>query len=165
VFLFAGRGPAIVEKLPVGVAHELLAIAEGRAPTRALVPADAAWEDTPEGPRYELAMQTGEDAVEPAAWDFGPTRLPSGPGTPSAERGNVRVVTSPPGARVYQLVGFTPNARVDNLRLGEDLEVLVYLPGYAVERLTVDREMFVDAGGKWVAQVDAILKPLPKKKR
>jgi len=165
VFLFAGRGPAIVEKLPVGIAHELLAIAEGRAPTRALVPADAAWEDTPDGPRYELAMQTGEEAVEPAEWDFGSTRLPSGPGTPSAERGNVRVVTSPPGARVYQLIGFTPNARVDNIQLGEDLEVLVYLPGYAVERLTVDREMFVDAGGKWVAQVDAILKPLPKKKR
>lgn len=165
VFLFAGKGPAIVERLPVGIAHELLAIADGRAPTRALVPADAAWEDTPEGPRYELAMQTGEDAVEPAEWDFGATRLPTDPGTPSAERGNVRVVTSPPGARVYQLVGFTPNARVDNIVLGEDLEALVYLPGYAVERLTVNRGMFVDAGGKWVAQVDATMKLVPKKKR
>ncbi len=167
VFLFAGRGPAVVEKLPVGVAHELLAIAEGRAPTRAVVPADAAWEDTPEGPRYELAMQTGEEAVAPEAWDFGPTRLKADQGTPSAERGNVRVVTSPPGARVYQLIGFTPSARVDNIALAqqESLEVLVYLPGHAVERIAVGRDMFNEAGGKLVAQIDVTLKPTVTKKK
>lgn len=164
VFLFAGRGPAVVEKLPVGVAHELLAIAEGRAPTRAVVPADAAWEDTPQGPRYELAMQTGEEQVTAEEWDFGPTRLPAEPGVPSAERGSVRVVTSPPGARVYQLIGFTPSARVDNLDLGESLEVLVYLPGHVVERVAIERSMFNELSGKLVAQIDVVLKPMPKRK-
>jgi hypothetical protein len=164
VFLFAGRGPAIVEKLPVGVAHELLAIADGRTPTRAVVPADAAWEDTPEGPRYELAMQTGEEQVSPDAWDFGPSRLPTTPGIPSAERGNVRVVTSPPGARVYQLIGFTPGARIDNVLLGEPLEALVYLPGHIIERVTIDRSMFMSLGDKPIAQVDVVLKPMAKRK-
>lgn len=164
VFLFAGRGPAIVDKLPVGVAHELLAIADGRTPTRAVVPADAAWEDTPEGPRYELAMQTGEAEVAPEHWDFGPTRLPSAGGTPSSERGNVRVVTSPPGARVYQLIGFTPGARIDNVLLGEPLEALVYLPGHAVERVTIAPDMFVSLGDKPIAQVDVALRPLAKRK-
>jgi len=164
VFLFAGRGPAIVEKLPVGVAHELLAIADGRTPTRAVVPADAAWEDTPEGPRYELAMQTGEGEVSPDQWDFGPSRLPTASGVPSTERGNVRVVTSPPGARVYQLIGFTPGARIDNVLLGEPLEALVYLPGHIIERVTVDRSMFMSLGDKPIAQVDVVLKPLVKRK-
>ena len=38
VLLFLGRGPAAADNLPIGVAHEFIAIADGREPTRAVVP-------------------------------------------------------------------------------------------------------------------------------
>lgn len=44
ILFFVGRGPAVAEDLPVGVAHEFVAVADGRSPTRAVVPSDASWQ-------------------------------------------------------------------------------------------------------------------------
>lgn len=148
VLMLIGRGPAVARELPTGMAYELVAIADGRAPTRAVVPADATWESTPDGPRYELGMQTGDVPMQADALVLGETRLPRDAlGAPSATLGSVRVVTTPPAAKVYLLVGFTPQVQVQNVRTDEIVELLVYLEGHRVERVLV-------APSDWVAGED-----------
>ncbi|MGF1466964.1 MAG: hypothetical protein ACFCGT_12605, partial [Sandaracinaceae bacterium] len=137
VFLFLGRGPTTAPDLPSGVAHEFLAIGEGRRPSRTVLPADARWERTEdEGLRYELAMQLGPPLAEGERLAPGVTGLPRNVGSPG-DLGAVRVVTNPPGAKVYVLVGFSPEVRVENVATEEAVELLLYHPGYAVERLIV----------------------------
>lgn len=137
VLLYVGRGPAVATDLPIGVAHEFVAIADGRGPSRAVLPADAEWEETEGGRRYELAMQASDDPMEAAELDLGPTRLPQDVGSPSGALGDVRVITNPPGAKVYVLVGFSPDVTVQNVRTDEAVELLVYHEGHPVERVLV----------------------------
>ena len=65
---------------------------------------------------------------------LGDTRLPQNVGSPTTELGTVRVVTSPPGAKVYVLVGFSPSVIVENVRTDEAVELLVYHEGHPVSR-------------------------------
>lgn len=143
VLMFVGRGPALARELPVGVALEFVAIADGRAPTRALVPADATWEEVDGRPRYELAMQTGSEPMEELA--LGETTLPRDVGTPSGALGDVRVITNPPGAKVYVVVGFAPDVTVENVRTDEAIELLVYAEGKPIRRLLVGPSDWVEA--------------------
>ena len=160
VLLFVGRGPAISPPLPVGVAHEFIAIADGRSPTRAVVPKDAQWEETDDGPRYELAMQTGDDEMTFESLVLGPTRLPRDMGTPEPTLGTVRVVTNPPGAKVYQLVGFAPDVRIESLPTDQPHELLVWLEGYEPERAVVGPSDFREVDGEQVAEISVELEEL-----
>lgn len=164
VLMFVGRGPAIATQLPTGMAYELVAIADGRTPTRAVVPADAEWESTPEGPRYELAMQTGDTEMPADRLVLGDTRLPRDAlGAPSADLGSIRVVTNPPGAKVYLLVGFTPQVTVANVRTDEIVELLVYRDGHALERVAVMPSDWQETeDGTKTASVDVTLRPTPR---
>lgn len=163
VLLFVGRGPATATHLPTGMAYEFVAIADGRAPSRAVVPADAQWESTPAGPRYELAIQTGELPMEPTELALGETRLTRDVlGAPSGTLGSVRVVTTPPGAKVYLLVGFTPEVRVQNVRTDEAVEFLVYRQGYRVERVVIGpSDWATDEEGRRTAEISVTLTPTP----
>jgi len=153
VLLFVGRGPAVAHQLPPGLAHEFIAIADGRVPTRAVVPPDAQWEETEEGPRYELAMQTGEAEMAADAFDLGATRLPREMGEPLPELGSVRIVTNPPGAKVYQLVGFAPSVRIESLNIERPHELLIWHEGHAPERVVVGPSDFRDAEGEHLAEI------------
>lgn len=158
VLLYVGRGPVVVEDLSPGAAYELIAIADGMAPSRAIIPPDASWETTPEGLRYELAIQTPDTPMEVSRLDLGETRLPDELGTPRAEVGTARVVTSPPGAKVYMLVGFTPDVNVQNVGTEEVVELLVYLEGYDVERVVVaPSDWHETEDGTRASDVDVIL--------
>lgn len=137
ILLYVGRGPAVAEELPLGVAHEFVAIADGRRPTRAVLPADAEWEEGEDGMRYELAMQAGEEPMEASELVLGDTRLPRDVGAPSTTLGDVRVITNPPGAKVYLLVGFSPAVTVENVRTEEAVELLVYHEEHPIERVVV----------------------------
>ena len=137
IFLFIGRGPATAENLPAGVAHEFVAVADGRAPTRAVVPADATWTPADDGLLYELGMQTGEDEMAFDRLVLGESRLErDAMGTPTGELGRVRVITTPPGARVFQLIGFG-SARVEDLPTDAPVELLVYVEGEPPRRVFV----------------------------
>lgn len=137
ILMYVGRGPAVAEELPLGVAIEFVAIADGRRPSRTVLPANADWEVTEDGRRYELAMQAGEEPMPEDALDLGPTRLPEDVGTPSSTLGHVRVITNPRGAKVYLLVGFSPSATVENVRTDQAVELLVYAEGHPVLRSVV----------------------------
>ena len=57
-------------------------------------------------------------------------------GTPTGELGRVRVITTPPGARVFQLIGFG-SARVEDLPTDAPVELLVYVEGEPPRRVFV----------------------------
>lgn len=163
VFRFVGRGPATVPHLPVGVAHEFVAILDGAKPTRALIPPSGEWESLPEGPRYELAMQLAEQAAPSVTLDLGDTLLPKNVGAPTGTLGSARIVTTPRGAKVYQLIGFAPEVRVEDLPLDGTEELLVYLPGHAHVVRVVTPSDFHERDGRRVAQIDIALTPLKRR--
>jgi hypothetical protein len=153
VLLLIGPGPALATDLPLGVAQEFVAIADGYAPARAVVPADAAWEDASGQPRYELAIQADRAKNPAQEQQLGATLLPRDVGTPQARLGSVRVVTTPRGAKVYQLIGFTPDVRVENLPLDQSYELLIYLEGRAPVIRHVAAADFHEQHGKRSAEV------------
>ncbi len=166
VMLFVGRSPAVIEDLMPGMAYEMMGLVDGRAPSRVVLPHDAAWETTPEGLRYELAIQVPDTPMEAARLTLGATTLPDELGTPRAELGTARVITTPPGAKVYMLVGFTPDVRVENVSTEEVAELLVWAEGYEVERLVVAPSDWIAAedGGR-TADLTATLRELPRGRR
>ena len=160
ILLFIGRGPATAENLPSGRAHEFVAIAEGRAPTRVVVPPDAEWTSGDESLGYEVAMQTGDAEMAFESLDLGETRLPRDVGE-DGPLGTIRVVTSPPGAKVYQVVGFS-SANIADLRTDQPQELLVFLPGHRPSRAIVGPSDWQGGDGDRHAEVDVILEPLPE---
>lgn len=158
VFLLIGPGPALATDIPLGVAQEFVALADGHRPARALLPADAVWDDVDGEPRYELAIQApplrSRRRRHRSADALGPTLLPQSVGTPVGRLGSVRVVTTPRAAHVYQLIGFTPDVHVDNLPLDHAYELLVYVEGRPPVRRSVEPEDFQLQAGKRIAQID-----------
>lgn len=159
VFMFVGRGPAVIADLPVGVAHEFLALADGKAPARAVLASDAEWESEGGSVRYELAVQTGDADVSFDNLDVGVSRLPQDVGTARGQMGSVRVVTTPRGAKVYQLVGFTPQVHLTGVPTDAALELLVAAPGHHVERVVVGPSDWRAENGHRTASVDVTLRP------
>ena len=161
VLRFVGRGPVSVPHLPLGVAHEFVAVSDTASPARLLVPKDAEWEGTPDGPRYEAAMQLGATGALGTS-ELGETLLPQDVGTPSEKLGTVRIVTTPRGAKVYQLIGFAPEARVQALPLESTQELLIYRKGHASELRVVAPSDYLERGDKKVAELEVTLNALPK---
>ncbi|HEX7477912.1 MAG TPA: hypothetical protein VF331_08900 [Polyangiales bacterium] len=154
VFLLIGNGPALATDLPVGVAHEFVALAEGHAPARAVVPSNAIWEPVSGQPRYELAMQTGKEATKVEELELGASLLPQDVGTPTGALGSVRVITTPPGSKVYQLIGFTPDVRVENLPLAREYDLLLYIRGREFVERQLTAADFRETEGKRVAEIE-----------
>ena len=161
VLLFVGRGPAVAADVPVGVGAEFVVLADGKAAARAVIAPDAEWDTTPGGKRYELAMMAGEQDVAFAALDLGAVRLPGVRAAAGGERGEVRIVTAPRGAKVYRLMGTTPDLRLAHLPSDEGLELLVYAEGYAPERVVVGPSDWRDDHGARVADITATLVARP----
>lgn len=158
VFMFVGRGPAVVEDLPVGVAHEFLALVDGKAPQRVVVPADAEWEADGNSFRYEVAVQTPETDMPFDALDVGETRLARGaPATPRGQMGSVRVVTTPRNAKVFQLVGFSPDVHLTGINSDEVVEFLVALEGHRAQRVVIAPSDWREENGQRAAHLDITL--------
>ncbi len=151
ILLYLGRGPATAEYLPVGVAHELVVIADEGGVSRSVVPADAQWEQDGDTPRYELAMQVqrGEgEGVELGATELSPDAM----GTPTGSLGTVRVVTNPPGAKVYLLIGFG-EAFVEDLPIADAHELLIETPDGEPERVVIGPSDWLDGPDGKLAEV------------
>jgi hypothetical protein len=75
----------------------------------------------------------------------------------------VRVLTTPPGAKVYQLIGFTPDVRVENLALDRGYDLLVYAPGYVAELRHLESGDFQTQGQAKLAALDVMLRKRTKR--
>jgi hypothetical protein len=149
ILLREGQAPLDIPRMPVGARLEFVATAEGYAPKRVVVPAGGGWDPGPEGrPRFETAVQlepsrAPADAIDP--WPAGePGSAVGGQGPP----GTVHIVASPRGAEVWMLAGIGPQARIEQIRCDQDIDVLIAGPTTYRRRLRVTTADFVtdDAG-------------------
>jgi hypothetical protein len=162
IFQFVGRGPAVARDLTVGAAHEFIVFDQGLEPSRAQVAAGASWTTTESGPLYELAVQARPTASQQGAADLG---VPQSTTTASeaSTAGTIRVITNPPGAKVYRFVGIGPTASIAVASIHEGQELLVYHPGHEIRRAVVGPSDWVepsaDAGYAASLEVQLPAKP------
>jgi hypothetical protein len=144
VLLGKGQAPAEVELMPVGARLEFVATAEGFAPKRVVVPAGARWDNGPDGkPRFEVAVQLDKTRAHAGTNDPWPAGEPGSEVGGQGPPGTVRVVATPRGAEVWMLAGIGPDARVEQLPCGRDVEVLLAGPTTYRKRLHVASSDFV----------------------
>ncbi len=85
---------------------------------------------------YELAIQADAAVDPPGELDFGVAKTkPSSVDT--GERARVRVVTNPPGAKVYRYLGVGPNVRIRAASIHEGHEILVVHPEHETRRAVI----------------------------
>jgi hypothetical protein len=160
VFLYVGRGPSVAAGLEVGRAHEFVVFHEGLRPTRVTVPEGAAWPSVEGRPLYELAVQPQPAGSVSEAADFGTPLTKSGPGADGNE-GAVRIVTNPPGAKVYRYLGVGPDVRLSVDSIHEGQEVLVVHPGYETRRAVIGPSDWVTVDGAPHASLRVELPEVP----
>lgn len=125
VLVRSGLAPVDVERVPAGARLEFVALADGFAPRRGVIPQGTAW-DAPNGrPRFELPIQLEKSHAKSAALEPWPAAEPGtvvgGQGAP----GTVHVVTSPRGAEVWMVAGGAPEAKLESMPCGVGLDLLV----------------------------------------
>jgi hypothetical protein len=125
VLVRSGLAPVDVERVPSGARLEFVALADGHAPRRGIVPQGTSW-DVPNGkPRFELPIQLEKSHAKGSVLDPWP---PAEPGTVVGGQGapgTVHVVTSPRGAEVWMVVGGGPEAKLESLPCGAAMELMV----------------------------------------
>ncbi|MDH3654621.1 MAG: hypothetical protein OEN21_10160 [Myxococcales bacterium] len=162
VFVFVGRGPAIAEGLAVDADHEFIVFDRGLRPSRALVPRGASWTTTEDGLVYELAIQARAVADPSDELDFGGAKTkPSSIDT--GERARVRIVTNPPGAKVYRYVGTGPSVRIPAASIHEGQEILAFHSEHETRRAVIGPSDWQLAEGQtiWSATLQIELPGLP----
>ena len=144
VLLRVGQAPVDVEKMPVSTRLEFVATAEGFAPKRTVVPAGATWDAGGDGkPRFEVAVQLDKSRAKAGAPDLWPAGEPGSSVGGNGPPGTVHIVSTPKGADVWLLVGVGPEATIDQLVCGADVDVLVAGPTALRKRLHVPAADFV----------------------
>ncbi len=159
VFVFVGRGPAIADGLAVDEAHEFVVFDRGLRPSRAIVPRGASWASTEDGLLYELAIQAQAVTDPSDELDFGAAQTkPSSVGALGSAR--VRVITNPPGAKVYRYAGVGPRLRILAGSIHEGQEILVFHPAHEIRRGVIGPSDWQMAEGE-TAQSAALQIELP----
>ncbi|MFT5358410.1 MAG: serine/threonine protein kinase [Polyangiales bacterium] len=125
--LFVGRSPALIEGMSPGEAVSFL-VDDGEQRSFAHVPANAEWPALEGAPTYELGVVLdGAPSAEATAGSFA-----------HGGDGRVRVITTPPGAKVFQVVGDGAEVRLVGLQRDRLMELLIYGAGQE------DRREFVN---------------------
>ena len=125
VLVRSGTAPIDVERVPSGARLEFVALADGYAPRRAVIPQGAPWDVTNGKPRFELPVQLEKSRAKNGALDPWPASEPGtvvgGQGAP----GVVHVVTSPRGADVWMVAGGGPEAKLESLPCAAAMDIMV----------------------------------------
>ncbi len=138
VLLRVGQAPADVERMPVGTRLEFVAMADGFAPKRAVVPSGATWDRGADGkPRFEVGVQLDPVKTRGSAADLWPAAEPGSEVGGKGSPGTVHIVTTPRGAEVWLLAGVGPEAKIEQLRCQDTVDVLVAGPTTFRKRLRV----------------------------
>jgi len=160
ILLRMGQAPLDAERMPVGARLEFVATAEGNAPRRAVVRADASWDKAADGKlRIDVPIQLDPSKAKPGALDPWPAAEPGSQVGGSGSPGTVHVVSNVRGAEVWLLAGLGPEARIEQLKCEGDIDVLLAGPPQLRKRLHVsDKDIQAatpDAQGNRVVTVSA----------
>jgi len=149
VLLRVGQAPVDVEHMPVGARLEFVATAEGFAPKRAVIPAEAVWDTVTDGgaPRYEAAVQLDHSRAHPGGVDNWPSAEPGSEVGGKGSPGTVHLVSTPRGAEMWLLAGLGPEARIEQIKCGGDAEVLLAGPTTFRKRLHIPETSFASVDG------------------
>ncbi len=139
ILLRVGQAPVDVQRMPMKTRLEFVATAEGHAPRRAVVRADATWDSGPDGkPRIEVPIQLDPSKARPGQVDPWPAAEPGSEVGGTGAPGTVHVVSNVRGAEIWLLAGLGPEARIEQLRCEGDIDVLIAgQPANARKRLHV----------------------------
>jgi hypothetical protein len=141
ILLRMGQAPVDVERMPVGARLEFVATAEGYAPRRAIVKDDSPWDSGPDGkPRIDVPIQLDPSKVKPGQIDPWPAAEPGSQVGGTGAPGTVHVVSNVRGAEVWLLAGLGPEARIEQLRCDEEIDVLLAGPAALRRRLNVPQK-------------------------
>jgi hypothetical protein len=125
VLVRSGVAPLDVERVPSRTRLEFVALVDGYAPRRGVIPNGVEWETGGGKPRFELPIQLEKSRSKSGAVDPWPPAeagsVVGGQGPP----GTVHVVTSPRGAEVWMVAGGPPEAKLESLPCRAGLELLV----------------------------------------
>ncbi len=160
ILLRVGQAPLDVERMPVGTRLEFVSTAEGYAPRRAVVKADAPWEKAPDGkPRIDVPIQLDPTKAKGTTVDPWPAAEPGSQVGGSGSPGSVHIVSNVRGAEVWLLAGLGPEARIEQLRCDADIDVLIAGPPQLRKRLHVSEKELqaesVDLQGNRVVSISA----------
>ena len=160
ILLRMGQAPLDVQRMPVGTRLEFVGTAEGYAPKRAIVKAESTWDQGPDGkPRIDVPVQLDPTKAKPGAIDPWPGAEPGSQVGGQGSPGTVHVVSNVRGAEIWLLAGLGPEARIEQLPCGGDIDVLLAGPPSLRKRLHVsDKEIAAataDSQGNKVISVSA----------
>jgi hypothetical protein len=125
VLVRSGVAPVDVERVPSGARLEFVALVDGYAPRRAVVPQGSDWDLSAGKPRFELAIQLEKSRAKAGMLESWPAAEPGSVVGGQGAAGTVHVVTSPRGAEVWMVAGGAPEAKLESLPCGAGLELLV----------------------------------------
>jgi hypothetical protein len=125
VLVRSGIAPVDVERLPSGARLEFVAVTDGYAPRRGVVPQGAAWDTVNGKPRFELPIQLEKSHAKGGILDPWPATDPGSVVGGQGPPGTVHLVTSPKGAEVWMVAGGSPEAKLEALPCGTGMELLV----------------------------------------
>ncbi|MGB5809416.1 MAG: hypothetical protein WBG86_02725, partial [Polyangiales bacterium] len=162
LFVYVGRGPARAEGLAVGSPHEFVVLDEGLAPSRAAVPKGATWVHAEDAPLYELAVQAQPAPSKDTPLALGDP-LPSAGEVDTTTIGTVRIITNPPGAKVYRFVGTGPALSLPVDSIDEGQELLVFHPQRGTRREVIGPSDWrtLEGKGAYEASLDVALPEAP----
>lgn len=141
VLLRMGQAPLDIERMPVGARLEFVATAEGYAPRRAVVRADATWDKTADGKsRIDVPIQLDPTKAKNGTVDPWPASEPGSQVGGSGPPGTVHVISNVRGAEVWLLAGLGPEARIEQLRCDSDIDVLLAGPSQLRKQLHVSEQ-------------------------
>jgi hypothetical protein len=125
VLVRSGVSPIDVDRLPSGARLEFVALSDGYAPRRGVVPQGAAWDSVNGKPRFELPIQLEKSHAKSGTLDPWPPADPGSVVGGQGPPGTVHLVTSPKGAEVWMVAGGAPEAKLEALACGAGMELLV----------------------------------------
>jgi len=140
----AGQAPLDVPRMPVGARLEFVATADGYAPKRAVVPAQAAWDAGSGKPRHEVTVELERSRAKGGAVDPWPRGEPGSEVGGHGPPGTVHVVATPRSAEIWLLTGLGPEATIDQLSCDADVDILVAGPSTFRKRLHIGQGEFVE---------------------
>jgi hypothetical protein len=169
VYVALGHTPLSAPNLDTGQSHRVLLDLHGHRPRRVTV-APSLWKSaTPDAglaaPDKEVAELTAE--LQPGQAELTDDEDFTGTGAGSGTTGTLHLRSTPAGAAAWLLVGYTPVARIENLRLDRSYDLMVHKGGYLPGRATIPGAAFRDspAGPEHEVRVELREPAAPRAKR
>ena len=168
VYVALGHTPLAAPNLDTGQSHRVLLDLHGHRPKRVTV-APSLWRAATadaglSAPDKEVAELQAE--LQPGQAELTDDEDFAGTGSGNGTTGTLQLRSTPPGASAWLLVGYTPVARIESLRLDRSYDLMVHKGGYLPGRATIPGAAFRNSPAGFEHEVRVELRePAPQRVR